>query len=74
LRLPFRHIGAARHEFKRFMRPAKMNFVVAMHPAMESASSCENEKLTVFVELKSAIRERGSLIDSTTHVFETARL
>ncbi len=29
LRLPFRHIGVARHEFKRFMRPAKMNFAVA---------------------------------------------
>ena len=28
LRLPFRHIGAVGHEFKRFMQPAKMNFVI----------------------------------------------
>jgi hypothetical protein len=47
LRLPFRHIGAVRHKFKRFMRPAKMNFVVATHPALEGTLSCKNAKLTV---------------------------
>jgi hypothetical protein len=42
LRLPFRHIGAARHEFKRFMRPAKMNFVVATRPTSIGTASNSN--------------------------------
>jgi hypothetical protein len=42
LRLPFRHIGAARHEFKRFMRPAKMNFVVATRPTTIGTASNSN--------------------------------
>jgi hypothetical protein len=42
LRLPFRHIGAARHEFKRFMRPAKMNFVVATRPMSIGTGSNSN--------------------------------
>jgi hypothetical protein len=42
LRLPFRHIGAACHEFKRFMRPAKMNFVVATRPTSIGTASNSN--------------------------------
>jgi hypothetical protein len=59
LRLPFRHIGAARHEFNLVLQPAKMNFAVANAHRYGKGLSCANEKLTAFAELESATRERG---------------